>query len=367
MLSKLNVCIPQQSEYSYPIVLGLNSLSLVSELINALGQFSQIVIISDATVAELYADELISLLDDAYQVNLIQFPAGELNKSAENKAKIEEQMFKLQCDRHTLCIAFGGGVVGDLAGFTAATYMRGIKVLQIPTTLLAMLDSSVGGKTAINTSYGKNIIGAFWQPSTVLMDVNFLQSLSKEQVINGLVEAIKIFLTFDANYVEKCVEQIDEIIELDSSVVLDIIYRAVSLKAHVVEVDEKEHHLRMSLNFGHTVGHALEKITHYQLMHGYAVGYGILVEAKIAQLLALIDDNQFKYIEKLLLQIGITKEYLQQFDNLEVIKAMREDKKNSNQQIKIVLINGIGSMKNIDNQVAFLVNEEIILQALESL
>lgn len=367
MLNQINVRLPAQSAYSYPIILGNGCLTQLNELIGRVGKVSKILIISDEEVAKLYADKFLQYLSLNHSTHLITFPSGEKNKSAENKAKIEEQMFQLQCDRHTLCVALGGGVVGDLVGFTAATYMRGIRVIQVPTTLLSMLDSSVGGKTAINTSYGKNIIGAFWQPSAVLMDIDFLQSLPQEQIINGLVEAIKIFLTFDKVYVEKCTNNIENIISLKHDVLIDIINRAVSLKAYVVEVDEKEQNLRMSLNFGHTVGHALEKITNFAVLHGYAVGYGILVEAKIAELLGLINQEDYQVIESLLAKINITKDYLKQFNSQGIVVAMRGDKKNSNQEIKVVLINEIGTMKNIDNQVAFPVAENVILQAIDCL
>ena len=195
MTNYLQVTIPAKPELHYPITISAELLRNWQDWLPSYAPTRKLVIISDNLVGEIYGEKFASELTLAgYSVKLLAFPHGETSKSAATKLGLEEQMFAFGCDRHTLCIALGGGVVGDLAGFTAATYMRGMNYIQVPTSLLAMIDSSVGGKTAVNTSYGKNIIGAFWQPRAVIMDINLLQTLPAEHVRNGFFEAVKIFL-----------------------------------------------------------------------------------------------------------------------------------------------------------------------------
>lgn len=364
----LKINLPAKAGHSYPIVIAPQLLTNWAQWLPNYARSKKIVIISDSTVAELYGQQLAANMNAAgYLVRLLTFPAGEFSKSANTKLELEEQMFAFGVDRHTLCLALGGGVVGDLAGFTAATYMRGIQFIQIPTSLLAMIDSSVGGKTAVNTSYGKNIIGAFWQPLAVMMDCDLLKTLPTEQVVNGLFEAVKIFLTSDRGHFEYCAKQLDSIINLDYQPLTKVIKRAVELKAQVVEIDEQELNLRMILNFGHTVGHALEKLSNFSVLHGFGVGLGMIVEAYIAKLSGLLAANDYAIIEQFLLTMGVDLALLNKYDHNEIITAMRGDKKNINQQIKLVLLTEIGSVKNIDNQVAFSVSDELILSALSDL
>lgn len=368
MMLSLDVKIPAKSAISYPIYIENDLFIKIEQLISQYAKSRKIVIISDDVVSKLYGGELCTRLErSGYTVKLITFASGEQNKSAATKLALEEQMFQFGCDRHTLCLALGGGVVGDLAGFTAATYMRGINYIQIPTSLLAMVDSSVGGKTAVNTSYGKNIVGAFWQPQAVFMDIALLKSLPHEHVVNGFFEAVKIFLTLDKDFVETCHQQLTNILQLNEAILTPILHRAVQLKAHVVEIDEHERNLRMILNFGHTVGHALERLANYTLLHGYGVGYGMLAEAKIANLMGLLSSHDYNFIIALLSKLGINASYFADFATDAIVNAMRGDKKNTNQEIKLVLLTGIGMVKNIDNQVAFPVSEEVIITALNEL
>ncbi len=364
----LKISLPAKTGHSYPIVIAPQLLTNWTQWLPNYARSKKIVIISDSTVAELYGSQLAASMNAAgYLARLLTFPAGEFSKSANTKLELEEQMFAFGVDRHTLCLALGGGVVGDLAGFTAATYMRGIQFIQIPTSLLAMIDSSVGGKTAVNTSYGKNIIGAFWQPQAVMMDCDLLKTLPTEQIVNGLFEAVKIFLTSDREHFEYCAKRLDSIINLDYQPLTRVIKRAVELKAQVVEIDEQELNLRMILNFGHTVGHALEKLSNFSVLHGFGVGLGMIVEAYIAKLSGLLTATDYTQIEQFLLMMGVDLTLLNKYDHNEIITAMRGDKKNINQQIKLVLLTGIGSVKNIDNQVAFPISDELILSALSDL
>lgn len=364
----LNINLPAKAGYSYPIVIAPGLLNNWAQWLSGYAGSKKIIIISDSNVSALYGQKLADSLNAAgYTARLLSFPAGEYSKSAQTKLELEEQMFAFGVDRHTLCLALGGGVVGDLAGFTAATYMRGIQFVQIPTSLLAMIDSSVGGKTAVNTSYGKNIIGAFWQPKAVIMDCDLLKTLPREQIVNGLFEAVKIFLTSDREYFEYSAQKLDLIINLDYEPLTVVIKRAVTLKAEVVEIDEQELNLRMILNFGHTVGHALEKLSNYTVLHGFGVGVGMIVEAYIAKLMGLLSAEDYLAIEKFLLAMGVNLRLLAKYDINDIVTAMRGDKKNINQQIKLVLLTGIGSVKNINNQVAFPVEDTVIAEALTEL
>ena len=368
MTISLQVNIPAKQSHSYPIVIAAQLLSQWQDWLPACAPSRKIVIISDDIVAKLYGVQLADELSLAgYQVKLIEFDHGENSKSALTKLAIEEQMFAFGCDRKSLCLALGGGVVGDLAGFVAATYMRGMNFIQVPTSFLAMIDSSVGGKTAVNTSYGKNIIGAFWQPQAVFMDTLVLKTLPRKQIINGFFEAVKIFLTLDAEHFVYCQEHLAAILNLEPVAINTVIQHAVGLKAYVVETDEQERNLRMILNYGHTVAHALEKLSNYTIMHGYAVAIGMLVEAKIAQLSGLLSIHDYDAIAAFLGKLEISPQLLHDFAVEDIIHSMRGDKKNTNQQILLVLLNGIGSVKNIENQVAFPVDESLIHAALTQL
>ena len=286
--NKINVDISGQDPAKYQITLGSGVLSTWQSWLGKYCSSKQVVIITDKIVEKLYASEFAKQLGhDGYKVLLLSIAPGEESKVQNVKEYLELEMLKAKYDRHTLLIAIGGGVIGDLSGFVAATYLRGIKYIQVPTTLLAMIDSSVGGKTAINTPYGKNLIGAFWQPQMVVMDIDLLASLPKVQLINGLVEAIKIFLTSDKEGFAYTKRHLDKILRHDMAKLQSVIRRAVSLKAHIVSEDEREENLRMILNFGHTIGHAIEKINDFKILHGYAVALGILVEAKIAEQLQI--------------------------------------------------------------------------------
>lgn len=364
----LQVNLPAKVAHYYPIVIEPKLLTNWQNWIKDYAQTKKVIIISDDNVAKLYGKAFCAELSAAgYQCQLLDFEAGEASKSASTKLELEEKMFAFGCDRHTLCVALGGGVVGDLAGFTAATYMRGMNYIQIPTSLLAMIDSSVGGKTAVNTSYGKNIIGAFWQPRAVIMDTELLKTLPREQVINGFFEAIKIFLTLNAEQFNFCCANLTAILNLEHTPLVQMISEAVALKAHVVEVDEQEQNLRMILNFGHTVAHAIEKLSNYKVLHGYAVGIGMLVEAKIAEISGLLTSADYKKVAAFLAELEITPKLLDGYQVSELISAMRGDKKNKNQQIVLVLLSGIGQVKNIDNKVAFSVDEQVIEAAFNTL
>ena len=363
-MKKLSVKIPATQPLTYPIIIDSGLLERPEVFLSANKNFNRIVIVTDNTVKKLYAANLAQRLKGAgYEVTLLSFPAGEHHKNYQTKLHLETQMLHRRLGRDSLCLALGGGVVGDLAGFTAATYMRGIPFVQIPTTLLAMVDSSVGGKTGIDTPQGKNLIGAFWQPQAVIADINCLKTLSKKQIINGLIEALKMFLTSDAKSLTYTKTKLEQILQGDETALKNLIYRAVNIKAEVVARDERENNLRMILNFGHTIGHAVEHLSQYKLLHGYAVGLGILVEAKIAQLLGFLSKEDYLFIESLFSGLGVIGKSLKKYAIQDVINATKSDKKAQTGNVNYVLLRGLGEVYINKTAFAHPVSDEIVSAA----
>lgn len=341
----INVRINPKPANKYNILLGAGVINDYKEWLPSPDECSTIVIITDKILENLHAKKFKEQLDKSgYKTLLFVVKAGEDSKSFAVKEKLELEMLKNKCDRKTILIAFGGGVIGDLTGFLAATYMRGIRFIQVPTTLLSAIDSSVGGKTGINTPYGKNLIGAIWQPIAVITDLDLLKTLPQMHLVNGLIEAIKIFLTLDLKSFNYFVKNLNKILKRDEKVLQSVIRRSVKLKAQVVRLDEREENLRMILNFGHTVGHAIEKSSNYEILHGLCVGMGILVEAKIAVLMNKLEDGNFAVIKSLLLKLGLNQDMLSQFNKEELINNMLIDKKNKNGGIHAIILNGLGSV-----------------------
>jgi 3-dehydroquinate synthase len=363
-MKRLTVTIPKKQASAYPILIGNHLLTNPKTWLPDMTQYDDIVIITDSRVKRYYGDAFAKcLLGHGFSVKLFSFPAGEKSKQQKTKQALEEKMLRAHCHRNTLCLALGGGVVGDLAGFLAATYMRGISYIQIPTTLLAMVDSSVGGKTAIDTVFGKNLIGAFWQPIRVIIDLYCLKSLPKKQLINGLIEALKMFLTSDAKNFDAAELGLDKILENETFALSEVIYQAVAIKANVVEKDEKENNLRMILNFGHTIGHAIEMLSQYKMPHGYAVGYGILVEAKISEMLGFLTHENFIRIQSVFARLGIVGKALKKIEIDDLIKKTKLDKKAKAGEVCYVLLKGIGHVYKKENKYAHPVPDNTVKQA----
>lgn len=363
-MSKIIVRIPAMRAFNYEINIGKNLLNKSWQWIPK--QYFNVVIITDSIVCDYYASSLVSQLKSTgYNVFLSVFPAGEKSKNTKIKQKLEEKILSKNYGRKdTLILALGGGVVGDLAGFIAATYMRGIPYIQIPTTLLAMVDSSVGGKVAVNTPQGKNLIGAFWHPLGVIADINTLKTLDKKHIIAGLIEAMKMFLTNDSKSFNYLIEKLPEILLVDNELISVIINKAVKIKTYVVNKDEKEISMRMVLNFGHTIAHALEKLSNYKILHGYAVGYGILVEAKISQIMGILSAQDYKIIEAGLALLGIDKKVLKKYNVEKIIELTHSDKKNQLGKVRYVLLEKIGTVYLNNNNYAHPVSEKIVREVL---
>ncbi len=361
MIKKINMNIPTCKAASYPVLIGDDLLKRLTWMPK---DYSQIVVITDHKVKKYYADNLVKLLIiKGYKVLLLSFSSGEKYKNIRTKNRLEEQMLKCVCDRNTLILALGGGVVGDLAGFTAATYMRGIAYIQIPTTLLAMVDSSIGGKTGIDTPQGKNLIGAYWQPKAVIADIACLRTLPKKHLINGLIEALKAFLIRDAKSFSYLQNNMDAILQGDVKILGHMVEKAARIKIDVVQKDEKDNHLRAILNFGHTIGHALELVSNYKILHGHAVAYGILVEAKIAELMGILSPKNFLIIEGILNQLHFMSKDLKKWDVNKIIQATTLDKKAKKGMINYILLKDIGAVYQYKNTYAHMVSDKTVKKA----
>ena len=283
------VVIREQRDASYDVIVGRGVLAELPGLLRATCPAARYAVIADHKAAELHGARLTSLLEGAgLAFTVLQFPSGEWNKSREQWSELTDRMLAAGLGRDSAVIAFGGGVAGDLAGFVAATYLRGIPCVQVPTTLLAMIDSSIGGKTGVDVPAGKNLVGAFLQPRAVLADVELLATLPKPQIAAGLAEAIKHGVIRDEAYLAT-LEDPAPLLARDLDRLAAVVRRSVELKAAVVAEDEREAGIRAILNFGHTVAHALESRSGYELLHGEAVAIGMCVEAALAEQLGIAE------------------------------------------------------------------------------
>ncbi|MDF3055567.1 MAG: aroB [Gammaproteobacteria bacterium] len=367
-MTTVNVYIPPTPASSYEIIIDDGLINHPQKWLPKNLSFHHLVIITDHTVKKYYLNPLVEALNKLGHYPLtLSFPAGEKHKHQATKQILEEKILRKHFGRDTLCIALGGGVVGDLAGFIAATYMRGIPYIQIPTTLLAMVDSSVGGKTAIDTPQGKNLIGAFWQPKVVVADIDCLKTLPEEHLISGIVEALKMFLTNDIDSFHYLQKNMSAIFQQNKRILKTLVQRAVTIKAQVVAADETEKNLRMILNFGHTIGHALEKLTQYKLPHGYAVAYGILLECSISRELGYLGEQHYAQIENALNQLGFHVDYLKKLNITNIIRATKSDKKASEGNARYILLKQPGEVHHENGMVAHAVDEQVVRAAFRRL
>lgn len=288
-------------EKSYCIYIGHGLEEKLQSFVKTAGFSQKALLITDTNVGPLYGEKVKSLLDEAgLETELVAIPAGESSKSLRIAERLYTKAIELGLDRKSPIFALGGGVVGDLAGFIAATYMRGVPFVQLPTSLLAQVDSSVGGKVAVNHTLGKNLIGAFYQPKAVFMDLNFMKTLPKREIYTGLGEIVKYGIIYDQDFFDFLEQNQSAVLALEPEVAIHMIARSCEIKAAVVSQDEKEAGLRRILNFGHTIGHAIEKETGYvRYNHGEAVATGMVGAAYISRRLGLIDDAAYERVRKL--------------------------------------------------------------------
>ena len=332
------------AERSYPILIDQGLLSN-PESWQGLPSASSAVIVSNSTVAPLYAPALQQALAPHYQRLLsIELPDGETYKTWHSAQQIFDLLLSQGCDRNTVLFALGGGVMGDLTGFAAACYMRGVPFVQVPTTLLAQVDSSVGGKTAINHPLGKNMIGAFYQPVRVVCDLSTLHSLPDRELSAGLAEVIKYGPIYDLNFFHWIEDNIESLRRRDMTALSHAVRRSCEIKAEVVRQDERDEGLRAILNFGHTFAHAIEVGLGYGTwLHGEAVGCGMVMAARLSQRMGLIDAPFVNRLQTLIERAGLPV-LGPKLGAATYLRHMRHDKKTVSGAIKFVLIGTPGRL-----------------------
>jgi 3-dehydroquinate synthase len=342
--SKIHTVTIDLGERSYPIVIGENLLQQPG-FFDALPSASTAMVVSNTTVAPLYLQSLNTALAGKYaQVHAVILPDGEVHKTWQVLNTIFDALLAHGCDRKTVLFALGGGVVGDMTGFAAASFMRGVPFVQVPTTLLAQVDSSVGGKTGINHPLGKNMVGAFYQPRMVVCGLDTLRTLPAREMSAGLAEVIKYGPIADLNFLDWIETNIDLLMARDPGALAYAVRRSCEIKAMVVGQDERESGLRAILNFGHTFGHAIEAGMGYGAwLHGEAVGCGMVMAAHLSQQLGLVDAAFVQRLTTLILKAGlpVVGPQIDAHDNAgRYLSLMRLDKKSEGGEIRFVVIDG---------------------------
>ncbi len=338
----------------------------------------RVVVIADQQVASLIGDATLHALQGAASPGdatlpapmLLTFPAGERHKTRATWGSLTDQMVASRLGRDTVVVALGGGVTGDLAGFVAATYLRGVPLIQVPTTLLAMIDASIGGKTGVDTTAGKNLVGAFHQPSHVLIDPRLLRTLPLAQRREGLAEAIKHGVIADAAYFAWITSSLREVLhgdEPDDATWLHLVRRSVEIKVDVVRQDERESGVRKVLNFGHTIGHAIEQVTAYGVPHGHAVAIGMVAEAILAERLRIAERGLADAIATVCDAAGLPVRLPENVSATEVVSATKSDKKSLGGHVEYALPRALGEMAGSESGHAVRASDADVLRALEHL
>lgn len=332
---------------SYSIYVGERILDQAGDLLLQSDLRGKVAVVTNPVVAQLYLDPVHEALGQSgFEVTPILVPDGESQKNLRSLERIYEGLIRARLERGSCVLALGGGVVGDLAGFAAATYLRGIPYVQVPTTLLAQVDSSVGGKTGVNHEAGKNLIGAFHQPKFVLIDVDVLRTLPAREFVAGLAEVIKYAIIEDAALFQLLEDKLEKLLGSDRALLIQIVATCCAIKARVVEQDERENDYRAVLNFGHTVGHALEAATGYrQFLHGEAVAVGMAKAAALSQQQGYCDQRTVSRIVQLINRSGLPHEIPSNVSIASVLEGMGVDKKKSADMIKFVMCQGIGKTR----------------------
>ena len=341
-MEKINVGL---DERSYPIMIEAGFLAQIgADLLNR-HIADRYIIIADQHVADLYGRQLLDSLSSAgLDAEVLTFPQGESSKNLATINDLARDLARLGIDRKGCLIALGGGVTGDITGFLAAVYMRGIKFVQIPTSLLAQVDSSVGGKTGVDIPEGKNLVGCFYQPQCVYIDSKLLNSLPEAELLNGLAEVIKYGIIYDSDFFEFLRANRQAVLSLDLSVLEEVIGKCCRIKAEVVSLDEKEADLRRILNFGHTIGHAVEAASDFKLAHGMAVAIGMVAAAGIAERKHMLSQNESSQIYELIKSYGLPVDVPGDLDRPQIREYLKTDKKSVGGKVFFVLPTKIGSV-----------------------
>jgi 3-dehydroquinate synthase len=363
--SDFKIHIPAESS-EYPIFISTGGW-------NGLGEFCRhnfndynFVFVSDSGIPKKYIHQAQDeIRTDRDEPDIIFFLEGEKNKTYDTLVAIHNHLFERNIGKKTVILALGGGVTGDLAGFAAATFKRGIPYIQLPTTLLAQVDSSVGGKTAVNNQFGKNMIGVFHNPAAVFINISTLETLDHRHFLNGLAEVIKTAIIGDRILFKYLAENYEKIVTKNSDAVSYIIHRSISVKKKIVEADPFEKGLRQILNFGHTAGHAVEKASNYKLLHGEAIAIGMRIESELLHRKNKISLEDYEKIEEILEHYGLGGEKVggYKINVNEVENSIQQDKKRQKKDVPIIAIEKIGKTSKNENGYILQVKAEEILNA----
>ncbi len=346
---------------SYPIYIA-DGLLQQAELLQKSIHSQQVCIVSNAVVADCYLSPLVRSLQQGNPLHIetVILPEGEENKNQTVLNRVYDHLIDKHFSRDCLLIALGGGIVGDMTGFAAACYQRGVKLIQIPTTLLAQVDSSVGGKTGINHPLGKNLIGAFYQPQAVFIDTNVLHTLPPREIAAGMAEVVKYGFIRDQAFLQRLDSVIDAAMQLSPELLAEIIQTSCQHKADVVANDEKEKGERATLNLGHTFGHAIEALTEYKTyLHGEAVAIGMMMAMELSRLLGFLSDSDVAFAEQLLQRANCPTRLKEHLTPAVIRKAMQRDKKVAAGKLKLIVLQALGHAIIRDD-----IEENLILQAI---
>lgn len=349
MESRISVNLP---ENSYSIHITPEGLKQIGEKVSNLKIGKKILVVSNPEIFDYYGQITIdSLKKQGFEVNYHLIPAGENYKNLDSMAQIYDTAVQCRLERNSTMVALGGGVVGDMTGFAAATWLRGINFIQIPTTLLAMVDASVGGKTGVNHPQGKNLIGAFYQPKLVLIDYTVLKTLPEREFKAGMAEVIKYGVIWDKTLFEALekAQSIDSLNNFEGVLLTDILSRSCQAKADVVSQDEKESGIRAILNYGHTIGHAVESLTNYEIfVHGEAVALGMVIAGRIAVKMGLWSEEEAHRQDKLIIKAGLPITIPNYLDIEDIIAHLQMDKKVKDGKVRFILPETIGKVKIVE-------------------
>ena len=339
----LKVNLDKKASSSYEIRIGSDILDRMAPLIAKNHQAVRHIVISDANVGALYGAELVTGLKGVgLSADLLMFPAGEKAKNIKTVIDVSQKLLELGADRSSLLIALGGGVVGDLVGFIASVFMRSVPYIQIPTTLMAQVDSSIGGKTAIDLPSGKNLLGTFYQPQAVFADLRYLATLPEKEFHNGLAEIIKCSIIDDEKTFCLLEDNMESVKKKDPALLLKLVESCCRIKKSIVEIDEKEQGLRRILNFGHTLGHAIEAQSEYAVAHGEGVALGIIAAVRISEKMGYLQSLERERIENLVARAGLPVRLGMALSSEGIRARLKMDKKKKGDVIHFVLLKKIG-------------------------
>jgi len=344
MTIKIDIGAPGES---YPALIGVGLLEQLPVILDEYAPAYRYVVISDDRVGPLHARAVVERCrSSGNKAELYSFPAGEVSKTRKNWSKLTDDLLDAGYGRDTCIIAVGGGVTGDLAGFVAATFLRGVPLVQVPTTYLAMTDAAIGGKVGVDTRAGKNLVGAFYPPKCVIADPNVLATLPDDERSAGLVEAVKHGAILDAEYYDDLRSDMGLLLRVDPEAAKVAIARSIQLKGEVVTQDELENGYRQILNFGHTLGHALEAASGYSLSHGTAVAAGMVLEARLGECLQVTESGTSKTLSSGLESLGLGLKTISQLDPEVVMSFLSSDKKTRLGRSRYVLLRRIGEVED---------------------